>query len=313
MHAIVNGTEVKYVDLKAAPGGHLILNDGNNCIRYSFDVIEFVLDPFLEIIDLTRNLVEVEKLAYGKGKWMLGSDCLLTWLEQKENAALAELNNIRSKNGLTAFSLKDFNDELEKSPQLHYSRQTSRERYIDRRINSEFFTPLYARRWGLSALLRSHGSNSKLREDVCAAAWFEGSKTPVLLRRFEKVEAASALPEKELTITDAFLWKVQNEIMEELDRNVRAIPLPSQVFIRYCRDRMKQADMSRKYGWNARTVKNRKRSLISFLKRKYKFTLETFFVDRSIFSAAERMKEEYKGKFFSMRGIGECSLSEEQE
>jgi len=70
------------------------------------------------------------------------------------------------------------------SPTLCFLQRSPPEMEIVRQINSEFFDPSYSRRWGLARLLRLE-QNAAIQREVCAAAWFEGNVTPLLLRDFE--------------------------------------------------------------------------------------------------------------------------------
>ena len=56
---------------------------------------------------------------------------------------------------------------------------------------------------------------------------------------------------------------------------------------------MKLVEMRKKFGWSERTLKARKAALQSFLQTNFNgLTLDAFFVDRRIFTAAERQLNE---------------------
>ena len=76
---------------------------------------------------------------------------------------------------------------------------------------------------------------------------------------------------------------------------------------------MKLVEMSKKYGWKNRTLKARKADLQRFLKKHFNLTLESFFVDRRIFAAAERQAKKYMAENISMRAVGECKRDEEDD
>lgn len=308
MHVIINGRDADYIpeSLKARPGGELLLKDGT---RYAFDVIElFCYDP----PDSNTNLVEIERLAYGNGKWMLGEQSLYEHLDKIQTDALNELNAERAKERLRPISLTDMGYGFSESPRFHFSKRSEREVAIAQRINSKFSTPAYVRRWGLGQLLENHSHINSLIREVCAVAWFEDNYTPVLLRNFGPqtgAVTAKSLPPPDINAT--LLWHVEQKIRDELDTGLKAAPSASQVFIRYCRDRMKLVDMHKQFGWKLRTLKARKADLEDFLQNNYNLTLAAFFVDRSIFGAAEKQAEEYRAKQISLRAVGECKTDEE--
>lgn len=181
MHTIINGQHVQYLEAKAGADGHVLLING---IRYTFQPIPiFSIDPPNTI----ANLVEVELLAYGSDKWMLGDTPLLEWLEKVQVGALAALHLRRDTYGLPRIPLGDLQQQVFNSPELHFRGQSDREDQIVREINSEFFGLRYVRRWGLVKLLEVCGEKERLRQEVSAAAWFEGNYTPLLLRDFRIV------------------------------------------------------------------------------------------------------------------------------
>jgi hypothetical protein len=318
MHTIIFGKDAEYLPdgLLARPGGHLILKDGT---RYTFDVIEM---PNFDAPDRNNNLIEVERLAYGVGKWMLGSESFFESLADVQFRAFTQLNRCRAEQRCPPIQWELFRETVQESHQLWFRGQTDREAAIAERINSEFFGPSYARRWGLARSLRISPDPLFLQRQVRAAAWFEGSVTPLLLQDFSEINAvvtkSSAEPPKEkLTppeINETLLWHVEQKIMDTLDIGLKAQPTHSQVFIRYCRDRMKLVEMGKKYRWKDRTIKARKAALKLFLRKNFNgLTLEAFFVDNSIFTAAEKQLKELRAKFISRRAVGECEIDQDDE
>lgn len=123
-------------------------------------------------------------------------------------------------------------------------------------------------------------------------------------------EPAADTPRK-LEVDEMILWRVLQKIMDDLDPTLKAAPMPSQVFIRFCRDRMTLAAMRRRFGWKRRTLINRRSALERFLRTQFAgLTLEAFFVDRSIFNAAERQLDEHRAKHLSRRKVAECEIDE---
>src|ERR1051325_3372841 len=189
MHFILNGKLANYVHLATGPKGHLLMADGT---RYVFDVLRIsLLDP----PDPGNNLIEVEPLAYGSGKWMLGAKALSTLIDEVHIRALAHLNIARKKKGFAPIDLRTFSEKALNAPELHFQNQSEREGGIVRRTNEKFFTPEYVRRWGLWQVILAHGDKPELQREISAAAWFEGNYTPVLLRHFH-VESAPAAMEQ---------------------------------------------------------------------------------------------------------------------
>lgn len=148
---------------------------------------------------------------------------------------------------------------------------------------------------------------------VCAVAWFAGVEDPVLLRSFWEIvsgiqlQTQSAEPIQPLQINETFLWHIQQQIQDKLDIKLRSAPVASQVFICFCRDKHTLAEMHRRNKkWSESTIKLRIRSLRAFLKKEFNgLTLESFFVDRSIFSAAEKQLADYRAKNISPLSVGE--------
>jgi hypothetical protein len=121
-------------------------------------------------------------------------------------------------------------------------------------------------------------------------------------------ETESPEPLRPPEVNETILWHFQMKILDELDPKLKSMPSASQVFVLYCRDRMKLAEMQRKLGWPYRTLKARKHSLEVFLRQKYKLKLAAFFVDRRIFAAAERQLKSYKAKYIGRRAVGGCEI-----
>jgi transposase-like protein len=184
MHTIIFGKDAEYLPdgLLARPGGHLILKDG---MRYTFDVIEM---PNFDAPDRINNLIEVERLAYGVGKWMLGSESFFESLADVQFRAFTQLNRCRAEQRCPPIQWELFRETVQESHQLWFREQTDREAAIAERINSEFFGPSYARRWHLARLIRDEQCET-LRREVCAVTWFEGSVTPLLLRDFSEIKS----------------------------------------------------------------------------------------------------------------------------
>jgi len=317
MQTIIFGKDAEYLrdGLAARPGGHLILKDGT---RYTFDVIEIPWN--LDAPDRNNNLIEVQRLAYGAGKWMLSTESLFESLEKIQFDAWNKLDEIRSGKQLPRISRRDFQAVVLESPTLCFLQRSPPEMEIVRQINSEFFDPSYSRRWGLAQLLRLE-QNAAIQREVCAAAWFEGNVTPLLLRDFSESSAkdgnsSSRNQEANLEPPDvnaALIWHVEQKIRDELDPRRKAAPSHAEVFVRYCRDRMKLADMKKKFCWKDRTLKARKAALKDFLQKHFRLKLEHFFLDRRIFAAAERQLNEDRAKRISRRDLGECDLDQDDE
>ena len=106
-------------------------------------------------------------------------------------------------------------------------------------------------------------------------------------------------------INETILWCVQQKILDQLDTKLKSAPSASVVFTLYCRDRMTLTAMSRRYGWPYRTLKQRKAGLESFLSENFHLTLAAFFVDRSIFGAAERQSQDHRAKYISRRDLAD--------
>ena len=158
-----------------------------------------------------------------------------------------------------------------------------------------------------------------IREQVNGVAWFEhddgagGWNTPILLKSFREIISGIQSPAKPAEqfnppeITDTFLWHVQQRILDKLDDKLRSAPSASQVFVCFCRDKLTLAKMHRgNRNWSESTIKLRIKLLRAFLKKEFNgLKLESFFVDRSIFSAAERQFADYRAKKISPNSAGE--------
>jgi hypothetical protein len=135
---------------------------------------------------------------------------------------------------------------------------------------------------------------------------------PILLTRFDFLAAPKLQQIKSPEVNETILWHFQQQIQDKLDIRLKSAPSASQVFVLCCRDRMKLADIHRKHDWPVRTLKLRKAMLRKFLGESG-LTLEMFFVDRSIFAAAERQLRDYRGKRISPTAAGEMDDATESE
>ena len=198
MHTIIRGRTLEYIVLTPKPDRQLFLKDGT-C--YTFDVIN---TPSYDWPDTTTNLIEIEDLAFANGKWMLGSEPLAESLDDIQNNALVQLNADRAKKRLRPIALSAFADKVSESPVLHFNGQTKTEAAIVRRINLDFFTKNYVRRWRLLELLQVHDHDATLEAEVRAAAWFEGNDVPVLLRSFQQMAGnRQVVPDYFCSLADA--------------------------------------------------------------------------------------------------------------
>jgi hypothetical protein len=114
-------------------------------------------------------------------------------------------------------------------------------------------------------------------------------------------------------MNETILWHVQQKILDELDTKLRSAPSASVVFTLYCRDRLTLTDIRKKYRWPYRTLKLRKAGLETFLQKHFKLTLAAFFVDRSIFSAAEKQLQEPRARHISRHALAEDDNEAEAE
>lgn len=113
----------------------------------------------------------------------------------------------------------------------------------------------------------------------------------------------SAKPLAAPEVNETLLWHVQQKIVDELDSKLKSAPSASLVFTRYCRDRMQLKKISENHHWSYRTLKARKRTLEAFMKDKFGLTLAAFFVDRSLFTAAERQLRDHHARHFSSQAL----------
>lgn len=104
-------------------------------------------------------------------------------------------------------------------------------------------------------------------------------------------------------VNETILWHVQQRILDELDTKLKSAPSAGLVFTLYCRDRMTLAAMSKRHGWPYRTLKARKATLEAFLNDHFDLTLAAFFIDRSIFGAAERQLQDRRAKHISPHAL----------
>lgn len=117
-------------------------------------------------------------------------------------------------------------------------------------------------------------------------------------------------PQKPLSppeLDETLLWHFQQKIIDELDPGLKSAPSASAVFTFYCRDRMTLMAMARKHRWSYRTLKLRKAALEELLAKHFNgLTLEMFFVNRSIFSAAERQLADHRARHISRRALADA-------
>jgi hypothetical protein len=106
-------------------------------------------------------------------------------------------------------------------------------------------------------------------------------------------------------INETLLWHVQQKILDELDTKLKSAPSASVVFTLYCRDQSTLTEISKKHKWPYRTLKLRKAKLETFLRERFNLTLAAFFVDRSIFSAAERQLQEHRARHISPHALAD--------
>jgi hypothetical protein len=255
--------------------GNLVLADG---ARYKFVPVK---TPVFDFTNPNHKLISVESLVLENGAWVVGGKSLR---DCKNTALYSFLNGQCSPFPEFAENVSGIG--------IH---------------NPAHFRPV------TGEFLPGGGYWTDLRLAVCAVAWFAGVKDPLLLRTFREnvsgtqpqVKLAEPLQPPE--ITDALLWQVQQRILDKLDIEFRSAPVASQVFVCFCRDRLTLAEMHRRNrNWSASTIKLRIKSLRAFLKKEFHgLKLENFFVDRSIFSAAEKQLADYRAKKTSPLAVGE--------
>ncbi len=106
-------------------------------------------------------------------------------------------------------------------------------------------------------------------------------------------------------INDTLLWHVQQKIVDELDPKLKSAPSASLIFTRLCRDQSTLAELSRRHQWPLRTLKLRKAALEGFLKAHFKLRLADFYVDRSVFRAAERQLSDHRARRLSPHNLAD--------
>jgi hypothetical protein len=114
-------------------------------------------------------------------------------------------------------------------------------------------------------------------------------------------------------MNDTLLWHVQQKIVDELDPKLKAAPSASLVFTRLCRDQLTLAELSRNHQWPLRTLKLRKAALEEFLQARFKLRLADFFVDRSIFRAAERQLADHRARRVSARALADRDDADDED
>ncbi len=259
---------------------NLILDDRN---EWTFKPVR---EPVFDFTNPNRKLITVESLVLENGAWVLDGKPLR---DCKRTALYRFLNGPRS-------------------PFPDYAENISE---VDVQNPANY-------RWQAGEVLPPGlGGERRVWTDprlaVCAVAWFAGVEDPVLLRSFWEIvsgiqlQTQSAEPIQPLQINETFLWHIQQQIQDKLDIKLRSAPVASQVFICFCRDKHTLAEMHRRNKkWSESTIKLRIRSLRAFLKKEFNgLTLESFFVDRSIFSAAEKQLADYRAKNISPLSVGE--------
>jgi len=113
-------------------------------------------------------------------------------------------------------------------------------------------------------------------------------------------------------INETILWHFQQKIVDELDTKLKSAPSASVVFTLYCRDRLALAEMVRRHKWPYRTLKARKAALEACLHRHFNLTLAAFFVDRSMFRAAERQLTDHHAQSISPQALGGAGHANEE-
>jgi hypothetical protein len=114
-------------------------------------------------------------------------------------------------------------------------------------------------------------------------------------------------------MNETILWHVQQKILDELDTSLKSAPSASLVFTLYCRDRWTLTKMSQHHQWPYSTLKLRKAALAAFLHEHFNLTLAAFFVDRSIFRAAERQLADHRAKHISPQALGDVGHHQEED
>ena len=114
-------------------------------------------------------------------------------------------------------------------------------------------------------------------------------------------------------LNDTLLWHVQQKIVDELDPKLKSAPSASLIFTRLCRDRLTLAELSRSHQWPLRTLKLRKAALEQFLQAHFHLRLADFYVDRSIFRAAERQLSDHRARRISPHALADAADPEDED
>ena len=114
-------------------------------------------------------------------------------------------------------------------------------------------------------------------------------------------------------INDTLLWHVQQKIVDELDPKLKSAPSASLIFTRLCRDHLTLAELSRSHQWPLRTLKLRKAALEQFLQAHFHLRLADFYVDRSIFRAAERQLSDHRARRISPHALADADNGEDED
>jgi hypothetical protein len=274
----------------------LILTNG---YEYTFERLSFnppgqpLDEPNVDIFGWL--LLEVAKLRCEDGDWFLNDERLplKKWMQ-------LELQKLYTKRGM---------------PAQYRTGGAQITAYL--RAEPGELPPQYMTREILDLKLRH--LPSAIQEQINGVAWFkhddgaDGWNTPILLKSFREIVSGTRLqvqpaePLQRPEINDTYLWHVQQRILDKLDIKLRSAPSASQVFVCFCRDRLTLAEMHRRnQKWSESTIKLRIKSLRAFLKKEFNgLTLEDFFVDRSIFNAAEKQLKDYRAKNISPLSVGE--------
>ena len=114
-------------------------------------------------------------------------------------------------------------------------------------------------------------------------------------------------------LNDTLLWHVQQKIVDELDPKLKSAPSASLIFTRLCRDQLTLAELSRSHQWPLRTLKLRKAALEQFLQAHFHLRLADFYVDRSIFRAAERQLSDHRARRISPHALADADNGEDED
>jgi len=108
-------------------------------------------------------------------------------------------------------------------------------------------------------------------------------------------------------LNDTLLWHVQQKIVDELDPKLKSAPSASLMFTRLCRDQSTLAELSRSHQWPLRTLKLRKAALEAFLQAHFHLRVADFYVDRSMFRAAERQLSDHRARRLSPHALADSA------